>query len=172
VKLRFHNTGKSAAVFHVRSMLNCGPWTYTVSPDAHLFDTLSVSTHERSAYDLSAYGPNGFLRTFKGSVGNKGDANLAVQSAYELRFGPGITLDIHNRGEDATTVHIAESYTKQGLTHTLEPGQSLTWHWPFEASFGWYDLTITVDSDATFERRLAGHVETGNDSVSDPALGA
>jgi phospholipase C len=40
------------------------------------------------------------------------------------------------------------------------------------ASYGWYDLSITIDSDSTFKRRLAGHVETGKSSMSDPALGS
>ena len=31
---------------------------------------------------------------------------------------------------------------------------------------------IEVESDATFQQRLAGHVETGEDSVSDPAIGS
>jgi phospholipase C len=39
-------------------------------------------------------------------------------------------------------------------------------------SFGWYDLKVRVDSDASFQRQLAGHVETGKPSVSDPAIGA
>jgi phospholipase C len=39
-------------------------------------------------------------------------------------------------------------------------------------SFGWYDLTITVDADSTAQWRIAGHVETGRDSMSDPALGS
>jgi phospholipase C len=30
---------------------------------------------------------------------------------------------------------------------------------------------VTVDVDPTFGYRLAGHVETGRDSFSDPALG-
>jgi len=38
-------------------------------------------------------------------------------------------------------------------------------------SFGWYDLTVTVNSDSNALWRIAGHVETGRDSVSDPALG-
>jgi phospholipase C len=36
---------------------------------------------------------------------------------------------------------------------------------------GWYDLIVTVTGDPTFKYRLAGHVETGKDSFSDPALG-
>jgi phospholipase C len=31
---------------------------------------------------------------------------------------------------------------------------------------------VTVNTDATFVRRLAGHVETGRSSMSDPALGS
>ena len=54
----------------------------------------------------------------------------------------------------------------------MEPSQSLTWHWPLESCFGWYDLTIQVESDSSFVQRLAGHVETGSDSSSDPAIGA
>lgn len=39
-------------------------------------------------------------------------------------------------------------------------------------SFGWYDLTIRVGSDATFLRQFAGNVETGSDSVTYPAIAA
>jgi len=38
-------------------------------------------------------------------------------------------------------------------------------------SFGWYDITLTTDSDPSFAQQLAGHLETGRDSVSDPTLG-
>jgi phospholipase C len=38
-------------------------------------------------------------------------------------------------------------------------------------SFGWYDLSISVESDPDFGQQLAGAVETGRDSVSDPRLG-
>jgi phospholipase C len=33
-------------------------------------------------------------------------------------------------------------------------------------------LSITVEGDQSFLRRLAGHVETGEASFSDPAIGA
>jgi phospholipase C len=55
---------------------------------------------------------------------------------------------------------------------SLHPGTDWSPSWELEASFGWYDLTIEVESDATFQQRLAGHLETGNDSVSDPAVGS
>jgi phospholipase C len=31
---------------------------------------------------------------------------------------------------------------------------------------------VQAASDTSFQRQLAGHVETGRDSVSDPAIGA
>ena len=42
---------------------------------------------------------------------------------------------------------------------------------PEDEFHGWYDLIVTVAGDPTFKYRLAGHVETGQDSFSDPALG-
>jgi phospholipase C len=38
-------------------------------------------------------------------------------------------------------------------------------------SGGWYELVITVDGDSHFEYRFAGHLENGDDSISDPLMG-
>jgi len=57
-------------------------------------------------------------------------------------------------------------------TVACHPGQSLDARFSLRDSFGWYDIAITVDGDAGFLRRLAGHVENGEDSASDPAFGA
>jgi phospholipase C len=40
-----------------------------------------------------------------------------------------------------------------------------------QQTHGWYDLTATVDTDAGFKWQLAGHVESGRASISDPAMG-
>jgi phospholipase C len=172
VKLRLGNSGKSAAVFHVRSAKSqLGPWTYTVGPDAHVSDTWSVRAAEQTTYDLSVYGPNGFLRAFRGSVAGEEKANLSVKSTYD-REGSGITVDVSNRGAEVSKVRILDFYGNQAVARSLEVGESLTWHWSLEKTFGWYDFSIEVESDSTFRQRLAGHVETGKDSVTDPAIGA
>jgi phospholipase C len=44
-------------------------------------------------------------------------------------------------------------------------------HWELESSHGWYDLSITLAGSPIYLRQLAGHVETGRPSISDPALG-
>jgi phospholipase C len=42
---------------------------------------------------------------------------------------------------------------------------------PLGTSFGWYDLSIRSTSDSLFLRRIAGHVETGAASRTDPQIG-
>jgi phospholipase C len=172
VAIRFRNMGKSAAVFQVRSGKSAnGPWTYTVGPEASVSDVWEFTANGESEYDLSVYGPNGFLRTFKGSFSGESHANLAVRGDYHPESS-GLTLDIHNRGSETSKIRVSDAYNKQTLERSLEPGKTLMWHWALDATFGWYDLTIEVESDSTFRQRLAGHVETGNDSMSDPAIGA
>jgi phospholipase C len=169
VQLDFNNTGGAAAVFQVRSGASQdGPWTYTVAPSSTVSDTWPFNGHK--AYDLSVYGPNGFFRGFKGSVGGSDNANLDVSVTYD--DGPGLTLTVRNLAKGhAATVRIVDAYTRQTVTQTLATGKVLVWHWALGATFGWYDLTISVDSDPTFQERVAGHVETGKDSFSDPMLG-
>jgi phospholipase C len=36
---------------------------------------------------------------------------------------------------------------------------------------GWYDLSILIEGFDGYERRYAGRIETGKDSISDPAMG-
>lgn len=66
---------------------------------------------------------------------------------------------------------IVDAYSGDTTTHHLQPNDSVTHFRELKKSFSWYDFTVQVASDASFQRRLAGHVESGKDSMSDPALG-
>jgi phospholipase C len=44
-------------------------------------------------------------------------------------------------------------------------------YWNLNGTGQWYDFVVTCDEDSSFYRRLAGHVETGGPSVSDPGMG-
>jgi phospholipase C len=57
------------------------------------------------------------------------------------------------------------------MTLALRPGESEARSWPLSRVGGWYDLAITVDGDAEFAYHLAGHVENGTDSITDPLMG-
>ncbi|VWB58239.1 phospholipase C [Burkholderia latens] len=56
-------------------------------------------------------------------------------------------------------------------TVTVRAGEQSELHWKLDSTGHWYDFIVTADSDASFSRRIAGRVETGRHSVSDPAMG-
>jgi phospholipase C len=164
-RIDFRNTGKLGAVFQVRSGNPAdAPRTYTVEPRQQLSGSWSVA----SAYDLSVHGPNGFFRRFAGGL-SAGDANLTVKAIYR---GIGdITLVITNRSDGSTAVHVVDTYTGRILDQKLSPGRRVVRPWSLRAAHGWYDFVVTASDDPGFECRLAGHVENGHDSTSDPAMG-
>ena len=171
VKLHFGNSGSVAAVFQVRAGDGQGgPWTYTVGPDAHLSDTWAIKENGQTSYDLSVYGPNGFLRAFQGSVSGLAKANLDIKSSHDGDRCR-LTLELHNRGSAPGKVRIFDAYAGKTVVLSFDSCDTLTQHFALEKSFGWYDLTVEVESDPTFRQQLAGHLETGSDSRSDPALG-
>ncbi len=166
--IEFENHGQSGAVFQVRSANGSNaPRTYTVEPGKNLSDVWNAPS---SGYDLSVYGPNGFFRSFKGGLPQNGRANLTVSSIYD-ETNNGITLVLGNRGSQVANVRILDKYDGEVLTVSLGPGESTSESWSRVKTFGWYDFVITVAGDPGFENQLAGHVETGNDSFSDPAMG-
>lgn len=168
VQLFLRNTGNAAAVFQVRSGDGqAGPWTYTVGARDEASDNLAATG---ASYDLSVSGPNGFLRTFLGSLGAD-RAKLIVKTSYDGASG-GIALVIQNHGSSAETVSVFDGYSGKTQTRVLPPSGRATFVSPLEESFGWYDFSVKVGSDPGFLRQLAGHVETGRPSVTDPAIAA
>ncbi|MGC1415505.1 MAG: phospholipase C, phosphocholine-specific [Candidatus Acidiferrum sp.] len=168
IVLRFRNSGEAAAVFQVRSGDGLtGPWIYTVGAGDEVSDKFGAGGN--SSYNLAVYGPNGFLRTFAGSF-EAGSANLSVKTISD-RESESIALLIHNHGSDSAHVEIADAYSGKTTTHSVRPDSIFTYFSELERSFGWYDFIVQTGSDASFKRQLAGHVETGRDSVTDPAMG-
>jgi phospholipase C len=172
VELTFHNMGKAAAVLHVRSSDGkTGPWSYTVGPMGELSDSFPVS---ESAYSMSVYGPNGFFRAFAGSLAD-GSGAVEVGETYPVTKSgdgveePGIMLTLRNADGGAREIKIRDGYTQKTKTLALAAGETKEHHWALGTSFGWYDLTVETDSH--FKRHIAGHVETGRDSMTDPAMG-
>jgi phospholipase C len=149
-------------VFQVRSA-GAEPRSYTVEKGKRVSDTWDSS----GGYDLAVHGPNGFFRGF-----TSGDAasELDVRAAYDERDA-GITLRLRNPGRRRVRLAVRDRYGARTRTRSLGPGETATEQWSLSRSRGWYDLVVTVDGDPHFQRRYAGHVETGRDSVTDPAMG-
>jgi phospholipase C len=165
--LDFINTGKAGAVFQVRSGNAAdNVRAYTVEHGKQLSGTWKFT----STYDLSVYGPNGFARYFKGSVGHFAGI-LDVRTRYDKDDHGSVGLRITNVGATKATVVVQDAYTGEHNLRLLLPGQSFESDQRCDRFFGWYDLVLKITEDPTFLWRFAGHVETGRDSYSDPALG-
>jgi phospholipase C len=164
--IAFANIGRATAVFHVRSgNAQEAPRSFTVQPGKELSDKWNAA----GGYDVAVHGPNGFLRGFKGAMGD-GSVRLAIREEYDTKR-KSIALAIRNQGLQPGAVRVIDGYTGQRVMIAIQPGQVISRSWNLERLWGWYDLVITADGDPQFRYQFAGHVETGEHSISDPALG-
>jgi phospholipase C len=165
-RIDFKNSGHAAGAFHVRSADGEDPRSYTVEPGKQLTDRWNAG----SGYDLSVHGPNGFFRGFRGRSPGGKPVSLAVTAQYDERDAE-IALKIENSMSQRIAVIVRDGYSGRQTDLLLEPGEVDTRHWSLSRTHGWYDLVITVPADPHLEYRYAGHLETGEDSISDPRMG-
>ncbi|MEC9362061.1 MAG: phospholipase C, phosphocholine-specific [Pseudomonadota bacterium] len=171
LELVFGNTGGAGAVFHVydRNDPDGVPHRYAVEPERTL---RHMRTRAFGAHDLWVLGPNGFHRHVRHPVLTVGGAAPEVQACYDIANGD-LQLKLRNDGDTACTFTVvANAYRDDGpWQSTVAPGETVEHLWSLASSGAWYDFSVTVDEAPDFLRRYAGRVETGRDSVSDPAMG-
>jgi phospholipase C len=174
------NNGAAGAVFQVYDNTGqAGPWRYTIeSGKSHS----TCQWHDgvvTSDYDLSLHGPNGFFRQFKGSpaAANK-SAEAEARLDYDALNGK-IVLTLQNSGDAARVFEAAQDDVypvaageTRRRTLTVASGSTVVDTWNLAPSDHWYDIAVTVKENSAFLRRFAGHVETGQPSKTDPAIGA
>jgi phospholipase C len=171
VVLEFHNTGRAGVVFHVYDRLHLDriPRRYTVEAGKKLVDTWHLRM-DAGYYDLWVYGPNGFVRECRGTMGRGTQPIPEVELVYDpTNLAIRIVATNHGPSEVALVVR-ANAYRTDGpWTLPIRKGSRAIRHWSLVASRQWYDLTVAGEQ---FERRFAGRMETGRHSYSDPAVRA
>ncbi|MEL5306944.1 phosphocholine-specific phospholipase C [Serratia nevei] len=163
VTLNLFNTGEQGAVFHVydRRDLTQLPRRFTVEAGKAVSDDWQTEDE----YHLWLLGPNGFHRELRGTLSRP-------QPEVRLRpTGRSLLLQLNNPGTEAIAVTLERCpYTQQGpWPITLPAGGSHQQAFDARASGGWYDLTLQGTDG--WLRRLAGRLEDGEHSVSDPLMG-
>jgi phospholipase C len=165
--LHFRNTGAAAAVFHVRDGNNQHPTrSYTVGAGEGISDTWELTDDGQPGHELLVYGPNGFFRSFKDSGS---ESILRCRIDYDIVRG-GVLLTLKNAGRAASNVRIADATTGQTHVIALHAGKTMEQFVLLSQSYGWYDLTIETDASPAFRQCFCGHLENGQNSLSDPAL--
>ena len=153
--------------------------SYAVEAGTEITDEWPISDFENNTYHLQVYGPNGFFREFSGT---QNDPKITTRCAYETdalrhdRLTGSIHIIFTNTGTQPNiVVEISDNAYKTPAQHiTVPPGKRkiiklITVN--TAKNFGWYDFTVKIKGNPVFERRYAGHVETGLPGKTDPFMG-
>jgi phospholipase C len=165
LSITFANQGAAGAVFHTRA--TAGPSAgmqakmFTVEAGHRLGATFVASG--TAGYDVEVHGPNGFYRRFASGTTIPGLEVVAPASSETIEVvvtNAGAPVDVTITDAHGNGHTVTEKIRSGGRVEYVVRGTQ-----------GWYDITVTSSGDARFVRRLAGHVENGRPSISDPALG-
>jgi len=175
--LDLSNTGDSgvALIAYRDPMSNAQePFHYTVEAGESLLAAPPASIGGDGKYDWSVFGPNGFLREFRGDVNamaKSGQAPEVSTSQHALRGNLLIKLD-NRAGLSDCVFQLTDNayYENEPLQIRVEAGRERSIEW--QGSAGWYDASIRVAGDAAYFRRVAGCVQHRlRQPMTDPAIG-
>lgn len=170
----FENSGAAGAAFLVSIVGSASaPRSYTVEAGKSISDFWTKAMLGPDAYDILVSGPNGFLRRFSGdALGTPSRLGSEVHVRCSRDADAGLRLTLSNLGSSPLTLSVtANAYSGESRRiHTLAAGARVEESWLLKDSFGWYDLSIRSDASPKFLRQLAGRMETGRPSISDPAI--
>ncbi|WP_328635026.1 phosphocholine-specific phospholipase C [Streptomyces sp. NBC_00356] len=165
-RLTLSGGDRSGAAFQVRSLSRGdGPWTYTAEAGKSIADSWN-STYSEGRYDLTAHGPNGFLRAFQGD--NK-TAGPEVTARHDAGTG-NLVLTLTNPTSAAVRLTVTNAYGGGVQTYSVPAGGTVRQTVDLKGTRRWYDLTVRAEGVTGWLRRLAGHVENGTPAVSDPGI--
>jgi phospholipase C len=81
-----------------------------------------------------------------------------------------VYLKFTNKGKGTARLTVIDNaYGARPRQVIVPAGAEIEEAWVLASSHHWYDLTVSSNDDASYSRRLAGHVENGRPSISDPA---
>ncbi|WP_265583850.1 phosphocholine-specific phospholipase C [Chitinimonas koreensis] len=176
LEVGFINGGQAGAAFSVYSRVRSGgPWYYAVEAGKSI--DKEVWNWSGNSYHLCAYGPNGFMREWRGNLASA--ARPEVQASYDAANGR-LVLTLSNGGSATCRFTLADQgYAAAGGSfgmpaggsYSVAAGQSLQVSWSVANTYGWYDVAVSVDADAEFLRRLAGFIDLGGVCRTDPMIG-
>jgi phospholipase C len=157
---------------------------YAVATGDQLFDETLLSDFENGNYDIRLCGPNGFFRGFKG---NKNDHEVHINFRYENRnfdkpvqaentgriVMSFINPDLKNKCRIKVVDNAYKSFSPMmkdilNVNETTKPTSLII---DTAKTGGWYDFSVFVEGNDSFEKRYAGRVETGKHSITDPVMG-
>ena len=149
-------------------------WAYAVNAGANIDDAWTIADFENGIYDLAVNGPNGFFRHFKGDV-NDPNLNVACineQSGVIKKITGNVVLILENQEDTALEIQIIDDvYKANQKSVRIDANEKKILILNLQKSKGWYDFKVLVNGKSNFKKHYAGHVETGEESITDPYMG-
>ncbi|MCQ9155099.1 phosphocholine-specific phospholipase C [Acidomonas methanolica] len=166
LRLLMRNDGKAGACLYVyRDDTEETPRRYTLAAGTSLQDDWNVS--DEGPHRFMVLGPNGFARYLSLS----GPTALAVTAMPDASSG-GLVLTVVNSGAAMTHLILRDNaYGTADRALAVPAKGSVALSIDLTPSHHWYDLTLSAEDEPGNDIRLAGHVETGQPGVTDPAMG-
>ncbi|MBX3256587.1 MAG: phospholipase C, phosphocholine-specific [Chitinophagaceae bacterium] len=149
-------------------------WAFAVMAGDTLTYRWPITAFEDGKYYLRVYGPNGFFRELSG---NKNDPAIDIACKYELGVSKkptgNIALSLTNKNaEKSVNIQVIDNaYKNKPVKRTIARSSTANIILNTGKSKGWYDFTVKVSGAEDFEKRFAGRVETGKESITDPYMG-
>jgi phospholipase C len=153
--------------------------SYAVIAGDSIRDEWLLNDFENNNYHFSLYGPNGFFRELKGNAEDP-LLNISVEYSRDKKDNRKFAGNIEIVAEG---INLSKSYSVEITDNDYKSGRHQMLLTPvvskksavvvldLSKSFGWYDFTVRVHGNTSFEKRYAGHVETGKSSFTDPFMG-
>jgi phospholipase C len=119
------------------------------------------ATQTGGKYAFSVYGPDGFVRSFAGTIVAAGSSTGQVPGVAATPV-PGTTpvlrITLTNDGHQPVTFTLmASHYSGTTRTATVTSGRPVTIAWPVNNE-GYHDVIITANTSDGFTRRYAGRI--------------
>jgi hypothetical protein len=89
---------------------------------------------------------------------------------HAARDGDELVLTLRNRSGQALRAHVEDAYSQDRTVRVRRGGRKKV-RVGLRATHGWYDVLVTVKHHPKFKRALAGRIDSGGASISDPQLG-
>lgn len=150
-------------------------WNYTIGAGTELRDEWPVTKFDDGHYYLRVYGPNGFYRSFSGTVNNPliQIACLYQSDAWERGSLTGkLLLKLINKDQQDHELLVEDrSYGDKTRHLVVEKGSTATIILDVNKNHNWYDVEVRCKGYEDFAERFAGRIETGKSLKTDPLMG-
>lgn len=177
MNFQIDNTGTGGAPFMLLDNINLedvSPRQYTVEGGKSISDALviPISNTIVASYHLTLVGPNGFVRELKGDAKDMACKGVKASLMYAESENR-VVVVVSNEASTSVEVSLIDNAYGSGSSDaSLLSGESFSKEVSTKESGNWYDLTVTVSGSGAvcLYRRYMGRMETGVDTISDPAM--